>query len=158
MVGVQQASSVLNRESTCGIECRNSQGGEGRNKTQATPSMDSKAGLEEVIKTVTTEQPCHSRVNEQTVCLWWGGRGSACKWGVTEDSVLDQLAGRAERAVGHGCQQGCVYLHPLIKGVDFDSRHLFRDVKLHGKGNVTEGVQGAQMDGLPMLCQDFNVR
>lgn len=90
--------------------------------------------------------------------LCQGSRGSICKWGVAEDSVLDQLTGGAERAVGHGCQQGCVYLHPLIKGVDFDSRHLFRDVELHSKGDITEGVQGAQMDGLALVCQDFDVR
>lgn len=105
-----------------------------------------------------TEQPRHSRVNKLAVRLCRGSRGSICKRRVTEDFVLDQLAGRAKRAVGHGGQQGCVYLHPLIKGVDFDSRHLFRYVELHSKGNITESVQGAQMDGLPMLCQYFNVR
>ena len=105
-----------------------------------------------------TEQHRHSRVDELAVRLCWGGRGSVCKWRVAEDSVLDQLAGGAERAVGHGGQQGRVYLHPLIKGVDFDSGHLFRYVELHSKGDITEGVQGAQMDGLPLLCQDFNVR
>lgn len=60
--------------------------------------------------------------------------------------------------MGPGGQQGCVYLHPLVKGVDFNSRHLSRDIELHSKGDVAEGVQGAQVDGLPLLCQDFNVR
>lgn len=71
---------------------------------------------------------------------------------------MDQLAGGAEGAVGHGGQQGRVYLHPLIEGVDFDSGHLLVDVELDGKRDITEGVQGAQMDGLPLLCQDFDVR
>lgn len=105
-----------------------------------------------------TEQLCDSRVDELAMCLQGGGRGPICKWGVTEHPVLDQSAGRAQGAVRPGGQQGCVYLHPLVKGVDFNSRHLFRDIELHSKGDIAEGVQGAQVDGLPLLCQDFNVR
>lgn len=153
---------MLNRESTHGIEHGNSRGENTKHKPNhpgiQRQDLRRSSKLSQPPTQPATEQPCHSRVDELAVRLCRGGRGFICKWGVTEDTVLNQLAGGAERAVGHGGQQGRVYLHPLVKGVDFDSGHLFRYVKLHGKGDITEGVQGAQMDGLPLLCQDFNVR
>lgn len=109
------------------------------------------------VRTQTGTKRQHSRVDKLTVHLHRGGRGTIGKGGIPEDAVLDELTGGAEGAVRQGGQQGCVYLHPLVKGVDFDPGHLFVDVELHGKGDITVSVQRAQMDGLPLLCQDFNV-
>lgn len=95
------------------------------------------------IRTHTGTKRQHSRVDKLTVHLHRGGRGTIGKRGIPEDAVLDELTGGAEGTVREGGQQGRVYLHPLVKGVDFDPGHLFVDVELYGKGNVTVSVQRA---------------
>lgn len=107
MVGLQQASSMLNRESAHGIEHGNSWGrgrvGSGTDKKhkQNHPGIQRQdlrrsSELSQPPTQPVMEQPRHSRVNELAVCLCRRGGGSVCKWGVAEDSVLDQLAGGAE--------------------------------------------------------------
>jgi len=163
MVGLQQASSMPNRESPMALSTAIPRAG-GKTKHKQNHPRIRRQDLRRSLRLSqpptkpATQQHRHSRVNELAVRLCRGCRGSVGERWVAKHSVLDPLTGRAERAAGHGGHKGCVYLHPLVKGVDLDSGHLFRDVELHGKGDITESVQGSQMDGLPLLCQDFNVR